>query len=92
MIMQIQGPEGKFKVVPSLDGGLFKWNDQEVEPVPFSADTLLSSSFKLYDDMVMVGGKESITYGVNANTGKVRKYWLLIDWLHSQITIKATSK
>ncbi|XP_072042264.1 eukaryotic translation initiation factor 2-alpha kinase 3-like [Amphiura filiformis] len=70
--LEIQGPEGKFKVVPSLDGGLFKWNDEEVEPVPFSADTLLSSSFKIYDDLVMVGGKESITYGINAKTGKTR--------------------
>ena len=69
--LQIRGPDGKFKVVPSLDGGLFKWNDEEVEPVPFSAETLLSSSFKIYDDLVMVGGKESITYGINARTGKV---------------------
>ncbi|XP_038046904.1 eukaryotic translation initiation factor 2-alpha kinase 3-like [Patiria miniata] len=68
---EVIGPDGNYKVIPSLDGGLFRWDGQSVEPVPLSADMLLSSSFKLSDDAVMVGGKETSTYGINAGTGQI---------------------
>ncbi|XP_022098322.1 eukaryotic translation initiation factor 2-alpha kinase 3-like [Acanthaster planci] len=68
---EVIGPDGSYKVIPSLDGGLFRWDGQNVEPVPLSADMLLSSSFKLSDDAVMVGGKETSTYGINAGTGQI---------------------
>ena len=42
-----------------------------VEPVPFTADTLLSSSFRLNDQSIMVGGKETETYGIDVPSGKV---------------------
>ena len=68
---QISGPEGTYKVIPSLNGGLFKWDGATLEAVPFTAETLLSTSFKLNDENVMVGGKEIHSFGINARTGEV---------------------
>ena len=68
---KIVGTDGSYKVIPSLDGGLYRWDGHNVEPVPINADTLMSSSFKLSSDAMMVGGKETSTYGINAGTGQV---------------------
>ena len=57
--------------MPSLDGSLFRFQDDSFEPLPFTADTLLSSSFKLPGDSTVVGSKESHTLGVNPSCGEV---------------------
>lgn len=65
------GPEGLYKVIPSLNGGLFKWDGETLEAVPLTAETLLSTSFRLNEETMMVGGKEINTFGINARTGEV---------------------
>ncbi|CAN2388389.1 eukaryotic translation initiation factor 2-alpha kinase 3, partial [Pristimantis euphronides] len=61
-------------IIPSLDGDLFQWDrDREsMETVPFTVESLLESSYKFGDDVVLVGGKSLTTYGLSANSGKVR--------------------
>ena len=70
--------KGKWvKLIPSLAGGLYRFDGATVEAVPLDAETLLRSSFK-FDNMVMTGGKESRTYGVDMDTGRIR-YECTID-------------
>ncbi|XP_008060808.1 eukaryotic translation initiation factor 2-alpha kinase 3 [Carlito syrichta] len=61
-------------IIPSLDGDLFQWDrDREsMETVPFTVESLLESSYKFGDDVVLVGGKSLTTYGLSAYSGKVR--------------------
>lgn len=60
-------------IIPSLDGDLFQWDrDREsMETVPFTVESLLESSYKFGDDVVLVGGKSLTTYGLSAYSGKV---------------------
>lgn len=57
--------------MPSLDGTLFRFHDDMFEPLPFTAETLLASSFKLSGDSTVVGSKELITLGVDPKCGQV---------------------
>ncbi|XP_006875915.1 PREDICTED: eukaryotic translation initiation factor 2-alpha kinase 3 isoform X2 [Chrysochloris asiatica] len=61
-------------IIPSLDGDLFQWDrDREsMETVPFTVESLLESSYKYGDDVVLAGGKSFTTYGLSAYSGKVR--------------------
>ena len=59
------------RYIPSLDGGLYRYDGESIEAVPMTAETLLSASFKLADDTVMIGGKDLLTYGLNPQTGQV---------------------
>lgn len=59
------------RLIPSLDGGLYQYDGESIEAIPLTADSLLSSSFKLADDTTMVGGKDLHTYGINPYTGQV---------------------
>ena len=61
----------KTRLIPSLDGALYQFDGENVEALPFTADTLLSSSFKFTDDSTIVGGKEASTFGIDPATGKV---------------------
>ncbi|XP_040191400.1 eukaryotic translation initiation factor 2-alpha kinase 3 isoform X1 [Rana temporaria] len=65
---------GNKMIIPSLDGDLFQWDrDREsMEAVPFTVESLLESSYKFGDDVVLVGGKSLTTYGLSANSGKVK--------------------
>ncbi|XP_038607883.1 eukaryotic translation initiation factor 2-alpha kinase 3 [Tachyglossus aculeatus] len=65
---------GNKVIIPSLDGDLFQWDrDREsMEAVPFTVESLLESSYKFGDDVVLVGGKSLTTYGLSAYSGKVR--------------------
>ena len=58
-------------LIPSLDGGLYQFDGEAIEPVPLAADILLSSSFRFNDDSMVVGGKETENYGIDVKTGKV---------------------
>lgn len=44
-----------------------------METVPFTVESLLESSYKFGDDVVLVGGKSLTTYGLSAYSGKVSK-------------------
>ena len=60
------------KLIPSLGGGLYKFDGEVVEPVPFDAEALLRSSFKFVDGTVMTGGKDVTTYGIEVKNGRIR--------------------
>ena len=59
------------KLIPSLDGGLYQFDGDGLEPVPLAADMMLSASFRFNDNSMVVGGKEKETYGIDLSTGKV---------------------
>ena len=58
-------------MIPSLSGGIYKFDGDSIEAIPVTAEDLLKSSYKFTDDMVISGGKEVRTYGINSRTGKV---------------------
>ena len=63
---------GKYvRMIPSLNGGIYKFDGDSLEAIPVTAEDLLKSSFKFSDDMVISGGKETRSYGINTRTGRV---------------------
>ncbi|XP_062561727.1 eukaryotic translation initiation factor 2-alpha kinase-like [Armigeres subalbatus] len=59
------------RMIPSLGGCLYKFDGDTIEPIPFSAEDLLKSSFKFSEDLVISGGRETRSYGVSTRTGQV---------------------
>ncbi|XP_068619600.1 eukaryotic translation initiation factor 2-alpha kinase-like [Battus philenor] len=59
------------RLVPSLRGSLYSLSGDTIEPLPFDAEQLLSSSFKYSDDLVIAGAKETLWLGIDAHTGVV---------------------
>ncbi|KAG7189624.1 hypothetical protein KM043_017306 [Ampulex compressa] len=59
------------RLIPSLNGGLYKFDGENVEVVPVTAQQLLHSSFRYSDDLLFSGGKETRSYGVSSATGKI---------------------
>lgn len=59
------------RIIPSLSGSLYKFNGITVDPIPISADSLLTSSFRYLDDLAVAGGREVRTYGLVLNTGQI---------------------
>lgn len=63
---------GKYvRMIPSLNGGIYKFDGDSIEAIPVTAEDLLKSSFKFSDDMVISGGKEVRSYGINSRTGRI---------------------
>lgn len=63
---------GQFvRMIPSLSGGIYKFDGNYIDPIPITTENLLSSSFKFSDDLVISGGKETRSYGVSARTGQL---------------------
>ncbi|XP_053969793.1 eukaryotic translation initiation factor 2-alpha kinase [Anastrepha ludens] len=63
---------GQFvRMIPSLSGGIYKFDGESIDPIPITTENLLSSSAKFSDDLVISGGKETRTYGVSVRTGKL---------------------
>ncbi|KAL4232210.1 Eukaryotic translation initiation factor 2-alpha kinase 3 [Mactra antiquata] len=60
------------RYIPSLDGELYRYDGASIEAVPLSADKLLSSTYKLAEDTMMIGGKDTVTYGIDPVTGEIR--------------------
>lgn len=58
-------------MIPSLSGGIYKFDGDSIEAIPVTAEDLLKSSFKFTDDIVISGGKDVRQYGVNARTGDI---------------------
>lgn len=50
------------RLIPSLNGGLYKFDGDTLESLPVSVDQLLYSSFRYSDDLVFSGGKTLHTY------------------------------
>jgi eukaryotic translation initiation factor 2-alpha kinase 3 len=59
------------RMIPSLNGGLYKFDGESIEAVQITADDLLRSSFKFDDELVISGGKETATFGLSARTGQI---------------------
>ncbi|XP_046430565.1 eukaryotic translation initiation factor 2-alpha kinase isoform X2 [Neodiprion fabricii] len=59
------------RLIPSLNGGLYKFDGENVEAVPINSDNLLQTSYRYTDDLVFSGGKETQSYGVSSLTGQV---------------------
>ncbi|CAG5133197.1 unnamed protein product, partial [Candidula unifasciata] len=62
----------KMRLIPSLDGALYQFDGEKVEAIPVSAESLLSSTYKLGDDSMIVGSKDLRNFGVNLLTGEVQ--------------------
>lgn len=63
---------GQFvRMIPSLSGGIYKFDGDSIDPIPITTENLLSSSAKFSDDLVISGGKETRTYGVSIRTGQL---------------------
>lgn len=45
------------RMIPSLSGGLYKFNGENIEAIPVTADNLLQASFRYSDDLVISGNK-----------------------------------
>ncbi|KAF9808309.1 hypothetical protein SFRURICE_008362 [Spodoptera frugiperda] len=59
------------RLVPSLSGSLYSVSGDNIEPLPFDAEQLLSSSFKYSDDLVIAGSRETLWFGLDAHTGGI---------------------
>ncbi|XP_063695629.1 eukaryotic translation initiation factor 2-alpha kinase [Culicoides brevitarsis] len=59
------------RMIPSLSGGLYKFDGETIEAIPIKAEDLLKSSFKFSDDIVISGGIEKNSYGVSTRTGEI---------------------
>ncbi|KAK2583655.1 hypothetical protein KPH14_009590 [Odynerus spinipes] len=59
------------RLIPSLGGGLYKFDGENLEKVPVTTEQLLSSSFRYSDNLVFSGGKETRSYGVSSKTGEI---------------------
>ncbi|XP_059177392.1 eukaryotic translation initiation factor 2-alpha kinase-like [Physella acuta] len=62
----------KLRLIPSLDGALYQFDGEKVEAIPMSADSLLSSTYRLSDDSMIVGSKELQNFGLDLRSGKVQ--------------------
>ncbi|KAJ6635912.1 Eukaryotic translation initiation factor 2-alpha kinase [Pseudolycoriella hygida] len=63
------------RLIPSLNGNLYKFDGEDIEPISVTADDLLSSSYKfpeeLVTNLVISGGKDTRSYAVSARNGRV---------------------
>jgi len=64
---------GQFvRMIPSLSGGIYKFNGSSIEPVPVTAEQLLKSTpFTFSSNLAIAGGRETRTYGVMVRTGEL---------------------
>merc|ERR1719500_1255358 len=59
------------KLIPSLSGNIYKLQDETVEPLAMDASSLLSSSLKMQETVVLTGGKETRTIGLDLQSGEI---------------------
>ncbi|XP_021374591.1 eukaryotic translation initiation factor 2-alpha kinase 3-like [Mizuhopecten yessoensis] len=69
--LEIQRNGMPTRLIPSLDGGLYQYDGESIEAIPMTVETLLSSSHKLSDKVMMVGSKDIRNYGVNPANGQM---------------------
>ena len=60
------------RLIPSLSGKIYKLKEEMVEPMAMDASSLLSSSLKMQENLVLTGGKETRTVGIDLETGEVQ--------------------
>lgn len=59
------------RLIPGLDGRLYQFDGEMIEPLPLSADNLLDSSVRFHENSFIVGGKELSSFGINPENGQV---------------------
>ncbi|UJR09018.1 hypothetical protein I4U23_013267 [Adineta vaga] len=61
------------RLIPSLVGGIYEKHDhtEHIEPLPFDAESLLNTTFHFHDELIMTGGKDIDTLGLDLTTGKI---------------------
>ncbi|XP_034948141.1 eukaryotic translation initiation factor 2-alpha kinase-like isoform X2 [Chelonus insularis] len=59
------------KLIPSLNGGLYKFDGESLEQIPITTEQLLRSSFRYSENLVFSGGKETRSYGISSSTGEI---------------------
>lgn len=59
------------RIIPSLTGVLYKFDGYSIYPLALTAESLLKSSFKYSDDLVMAGSIEVKNYGLGFRSGKL---------------------
>ncbi|KAL5288982.1 EIF2AK3 family protein [Megaselia abdita] len=63
---------GKFvRMIPSLSGGIYKFDGDEIDTVPITTEDLLNSSHKFSDDLVVSGGKDKVVFGISKTSGHI---------------------
>lgn len=65
----------KIRLIPSLDGALYQFDGNKLEALPLSAETLLSTTYRLGDDSMIVGSQDAKNFGIDLHTGKVDIYY-----------------
>jgi len=57
-----------------LIGGLYEKSDEDeyMQSLPFDAESLLNTSSQFHDELIMTGGKDIDTLGLDLNTGEVK--------------------
>eukprot|EP00794_Sanderia_malayensis_P005317 gene5317-5986_t len=70
-LSSIKNAQGRPKLVPSLDGGLYQIKEDKIETVPLSAELLLGKCQTLSDGSHIIGGKGTKSYGIDSDTGKL---------------------
>ncbi|KAG1684920.1 Eukaryotic translation initiation factor 2-alpha kinase [Nymphon striatum] len=80
--MQITVHNQLMRLVPSLSGGLYKFDGESVEAFPVTAESLLSSSVKITDQSIITGGNELRTYGINPKSGEVKYICKMSECIH----------
>ncbi|QQP51871.1 Eukaryotic translation initiation factor 2alpha kinaselike [Caligus rogercresseyi] len=60
------------KLIPSLGGGLYRFDGRQMKPLPLNAEALLRNSFKLFDSSLIIsGGLATKTTGINLSSGEI---------------------
>ncbi|KAH9496229.1 Eukaryotic translation initiation factor 2-alpha kinase 3 [Bulinus truncatus] len=70
--MEMYNKGKKLRLIPSLDGALYQFDGEKVEAVPMSAESLLSSTYRLSDDSMIVGSKELSNFGIDIRSGEIQ--------------------
>ena len=76
--------DGKIiQLIPSMNGGLFQFDGENLESLAWDPDLMLSSSFRLENNNdILVGGKKTETTGVDLLTGRLL-YSCSMDGCHN---------
>lgn len=61
MFLQLTNNGQWVRIIPSLNGMLYKFDGNTVDPISVTAESLLKSSFKYSEDLV-IAGKRSIAF------------------------------
>ncbi|KAK4315615.1 hypothetical protein Pmani_013179 [Petrolisthes manimaculis] len=59
------------RLIPSLDGGIYRFDGKGVEALPVTAQNLLHSSFKFNADTIFTGGKGTEVWGMALSSGRI---------------------